>query len=554
MKIVKNFAGQITAMGILSLLAVIGYLYFAVFPAVAIMQQARQDATVFEKLQMLFAEQMLLNNLLFGLAIVLIPFAVLLLLVKLRRDFVLPLSEMATFAEKLGAGEFPPHLPLPETGSDLTGLTRSLNLQRDRLQSTIIKLRACHERERDNRQAADTDNASRTDFIAQLAAELRNPLNSIAGFNEIIRNDISKGCYDRHLATLNDALGRCTNTLSRLIARLIDINKLDVAGNAINIQAFSTVQFLEQLVEYNSFCVNDDELEIVSHTRSETPAKLATDEHQLSAILGLLIRSLTRVAGPQEVISIECYRKQDEIILSCRDNRRSSSREQLAMLYNLGMDFYEKQGKIPIDSISYSLLCAARKTEQLGGQLQAESNEQSQSEFRLIFPARHILPESELAFQSLNTPRSASNLLHTAPDQIRNENEADGEVISSLQILIAENDRDSAQVLQSLLEADGHQVTVICEGPDLKETLQETPFQLAIISMALPQIDVFHAIGDICSNPNRFHNVPILAITAYLSETDRQRLVMLGVKRCMIKPLNYPQLRRQVQHMAIREI
>ena len=548
MKIAKKFACYIGSLLVLLAIILWWYIQHQIVPFWRFLTAQSEKAPV-DTFWLFVHQEELFNGIVFGLLSVITIAYIVGVFFYFQRHIIRPLVKMVALSDRLRQGEFPAKLEVESDSDEISDLERSLNFQRDRLHNSINKLKVSHERERLAREKAESSNTMKSNFIARLAPELRSPLNSIIGFNEIIRNDISKGCYDRRLAMLVDALGHSAEMLDRQISRLLDISLLSSGSDEVNITEFGTAEFMNELLEYNAFCINNDDLELINHFTADMPAVLATDRSILAIVLGVLIRTLAQVAGPGEVISCSCIRDGDEIIFSVRDNRRSNSREQLAMLYNLGANLAALPGHLPPDTISFSLLFVARKAALIGGKMAAESNEASQSEFKLTFPVWEILPDR--GDDSEGTPRIASNLRHSNSLQDRLDQADAEEIRPALKILLAENDRDNALVIKTLLEDDGHQLDVINDGMDLESTLLETDYDLVIISLTLPQINVVGAIKRICREPE-FKRIPVVVIAGFLTEPEREQMLEFGVKRCLVKPLNFARLRKMVFRVAER--
>ena len=119
---------------------------------------------------------------------------------RLYKTFFRHFSDVETFAEALGKGDLPPRLsPVLNCAPELATVAQSMNFLRDRLCNTLGKLKNSYEREKAANAAAEKASALNFQFINRLSPELRTPLNSILGFDAVIRSDIAKGCYDRKL-------------------------------------------------------------------------------------------------------------------------------------------------------------------------------------------------------------------------------------------------------------------------------------------------------------------------------------------------------------------
>ncbi|HEV2883715.1 MAG TPA: histidine kinase dimerization/phospho-acceptor domain-containing protein, partial [Pyrinomonadaceae bacterium] len=95
---------------------------------------------------------------------------------------------------------------------------------RKRLEESEEKLRSLLSREQGLRQAADDANRLKDEFLATMSHELRNPLNVILGYSELLlRNDEIK--KSPHLLRLSEALRRNALAQSYLIRDLLELSR-----------------------------------------------------------------------------------------------------------------------------------------------------------------------------------------------------------------------------------------------------------------------------------------------------------------------------------------
>ena len=93
------------------------------------------------------------------------------------------------------------------------------------LEESEEKLRLMLTREQGLRQAADEANRLKDEFLATMSHELRNPLNVILGYSELLlRTDEIKA--SPHLLRLSEALRRNAVVQSHLIRDLLELSRL----------------------------------------------------------------------------------------------------------------------------------------------------------------------------------------------------------------------------------------------------------------------------------------------------------------------------------------
>jgi CheY-like chemotaxis protein len=310
---------------------------------------------------------------------------------------------------------------------------------------------------------------------------------------------------------------------------------------------------MRELLEYSMFCLQEKDITLINHMSSRVPEKISTDRELLSLILGTLIRALARVSGPGEIISCGCEPAKDKLVFWVRDNRRSEPSENLAALFKRmgpSADFT----KTTTPSV-LNMMFAAEKAASLNAELNVESHEDAACVFTLAFQAWDIISENVI-----ETPKShiISNY-NQDEDESFDEQGGDYDVLTdfkleaelfpgNIRVLLAEDDRDNAEILNNLLSADGEEVSVVDNGGDCMKLLGEGNVDILIMSLFLPETDVVGLIKKIRKTKSA-EKLPVIVLTGYLSQHDRQRLIVAGANRCFIKPLNFQKLRQLVKSL-----
>jgi DNA-binding response OmpR family regulator len=109
-------------------------------------------------------------------------------------------------------------------------------------------------------------------------------------------------------------------------------------------------------------------------------------------------------------------------------------------------------------------------------------------------------------------------------------------------ILIVEDEKRIADVVQSYLEREGFEAIVASTGEEALSQLKKG-FDLVILDLMLPDID-----GEtICSSLREISDVPIIMLTAKSSEEDRVKGLGLGADDYVVKPFSPRELVARVK-------
>ncbi len=109
------------------------------------------------------------------------------------------------------------------------------------------------------------------------------------------------------------------------------------------------------------------------------------------------------------------------------------------------------------------------------------------------------------------------------------------------QVLIVEDNHDSAATLAILVELWGHRVAVAHDGPAALAAAKISPPDTVLLDIGLPGIDGYEVARRLRQQygPRR----PLLvALTAYGQEEDRERSAAAGIDYHLVKPADLDSL------------
>ncbi len=111
-----------------------------------------------------------------------------------------------------------------------------------------------------------------------------------------------------------------------------------------------------------------------------------------------------------------------------------------------------------------------------------------------------------------------------------------------MNILIAEDDENSRQLLETVLTAKGYTVASFDNGLKALSFLQIEPVDLIISDILMPEMDGYGLCRAVKQNQSLQH-IPILFYTAtYTSDQDKRFALSLGATKFLIKPMLMPEL------------
>jgi CheY-like chemotaxis protein len=120
-------------------------------------------------------------------------------------------------------------------------------------------------------------------------------------------------------------------------------------------------------------------------------------------------------------------------------------------------------------------------------------------------------------------------------------------------VLVAEDNPINRELLRELLENRGYAVVEACDGQEALRMVDETKPDILLLDIGMPVLDGHAVARRIRENP-ALAPLPILAITAYAMQGDREKILHSGFDGYLSKPVNAHALADELDRLLhIRE-
>jgi len=412
------------------------------------------------------------------------------------------LAMATTAAEAVAQG-----LPITATGGHVVETHR---LQRSLTSAASLLEKRARERDAEIQRAdaarAEAEQASRTkdQFLAVLGHELRNPLAPALTALELM-----KARDPQAFARERQILERQVAHMIRLVNDLLDVSRLARGKVQLERRRFEIREAVDRAVDMaNPLIVQHGHALDVS-----VPTGGLTIEADLARIVQVLSNLLTNAAkytAPGGLIAVTARASTGQVILACEDNGPGIPDELVATLFDPFA-----QGPRTIDrsegGLGLGLTLARAFAGMHGGTITYERPDQRGSRFLVTLPlAAHV----ERA-----TPVAPASPLHLSASQ---------------QILLVDDNLDANEMLQSALEAAGHEVVTAANGPDALAAAAKSAPTVGILDIGLPGMDGYELarrLREICPD------IWLIALTGYGQASDHAAALAAGFDAHCAKPV-----------------
>lgn len=404
----------------------------------------------------------------------------------------------------------------------------------ERAWTAVEKLRAEAEREQllqreqEARDAAERANQLKDEFLATLSHELRNPLNVILGYSELLLRtpDVERSS---RLTQMAEALRRNAQSQSQLINDLLDLSRLQRGKIALNPEPVSLAAVVDSAVE----TVRTDASAKGIDIRLDAGDQLLLvdgDRLRLQQIAWNVLNNAVKFTPHGGSIEIGLRSDNHEAVFVVADTGQGIDPSFLPHVFEM---FRQADGSNSRRHGGLGIgLALVRQLVQLhGGTIEAESEGPNKgSRFTVRLP---LMREKASLGTSTLTSSAAVNL--NIPPQTN--------------FLIVDDSEDTIAMLEQLLRICGANVTTATNGADALRLAHDNEFDVILSDISMPEMDGFEFLRRLRKIDGR-QNVPVIAITGFGRSDDVERARAAGFYSHLTKPLNIQALADVLDQLA----
>jgi two-component system, sensor histidine kinase and response regulator len=113
-------------------------------------------------------------------------------------------------------------------------------------------------------------------------------------------------------------------------------------------------------------------------------------------------------------------------------------------------------------------------------------------------------------------------------------------------VLLAEDNPVNQHLVARILEKRGHEVATTPDGQQAVEAAAQRRYDVVLMDVEMPVMNGFEAAALIREQENGRPRVPIVAMTAHITEGDRERCLAAGMDEYLAKPIRADELLRVI--------
>lgn len=362
----------------------------------------------------------------------------------------------------------------------------------------------------------------KNEFLATLAHELRNPLAPIRNALQILHLDPEPDVRQQTLGVIDRQLGQ----MVRLVDDLLDISRITNNKLQLRKARIELAEAIRSALETTRPFIEKAGHELTVRLPPE-PVYVEADLTRLAQVFINLLNNSTKYTERGGHIWLTVETQGHEVTVSVRDTGIGITAEHLPQLFEMfsqAAPALERSG----GGLGVGLALARGVVELHGGSIEARSEGLGKGSEILVRLPVAAAPAGE------PQPSGSETELPQGP---------------RCRILIADDNRDSADSLSLLLSLSGHETWTAHDGLEAIEAARSHNPDVALLDIGMPKINGYEVARRIRQEPWG-QRILLVAITGWGQDDDKQQAREAGFDHHLTKPVNLADLRALLEEAS----
>jgi len=386
------------------------------------------------------------------------------------------------------------------------------------------------------KEEAHRANSAKSRFLANMAHEIRTPINTIIGMDEMILREDASGVpaqYNRSMINYASSIKEASESLLGLINDILDISKIESGKMRLVEQEYSPSELIRTLIKMVELKSQQKGLSFNIEIDEKLPNKLFGDVGKIKQIvLNLLANAVkyTDQGGFSFKVSIlEMDDSTCTMSYSVKDTGKGIKEEELENIF-ASFEKMDEEEITGFQTAGLGLDISHQFAELMDGSLTCESQYGQGAEF--VFTVRQSIvdanPSGQFEKAEKKLVRGPYTPQFVAPDA---------------SVLVVDDNPVNLTVIKGLLSATKAFISTATSGEECIEKLKEGSFDIVLLDHVMPGMNGIETLEKI---RKKYPNLPVYALTADKDFETEDFYLSKGFNGYLSKPINAELLEKTI--------
>jgi PAS domain S-box-containing protein len=374
------------------------------------------------------------------------------------------------------------------------------------------------------RDAANASARAKSEFLANMSHEIRTPMNGIIGLTRLA---LDQTLLPKVRDYLENVL-RSSDSLLKILNDILDYSKIEAGLLSIEDNAFDLDEMLDMVRNLFSFTAEEKSLVLDIEVADCVPRLLIGDGLRLQQVLANLLGNAIKFTQQGKVTLsvgfVGMEQGKAKLSFCVEDTGIGMGEDTLA---NLFRPFTQADATITrrFGGTGLGLAISHKLLAMLGSEFKVESRIGQGTRFSF---------DIAIKLAQANSQAQHRRRTQTTP-ATRQEGRAGA--LAGKRVLVAEDNRINRLVACELLRGAGIQVATASNGREVLALLRQEAFDAVLMDVQMPEMNGLEATRLLREDDN-FTTLPVIAITAGVTDDERDRALASGMNGFLAKPID----------------
>ncbi|HEY0961873.1 MAG TPA: response regulator [Pseudomonadales bacterium] len=363
-------------------------------------------------------------------------------------------------------------------------------------------------------------------FLANVSHEIRSPMNAILGFSQLLKDDQNLTPTQRDNLEIINSSGQ---HLLALIDDILNLSRIESGNFLIHLQPLNPGLFLNEVVQFYLRRPIKHGVVFEPVIAANLPPVISTDPRGVRQVCMNLLTNAFKFTERGRVVFRANIEQHDlhhgMLVIEVSDTGVGIGEKDLNLIFNAFEQTH--YGAVSAEGYGLGLSICKNIVQLLGGTLDVESALNKGSKFTLKVPVA-------IGAEAGANAEASSNYADRPETDL-----------SAFKLLIVDDIESNRRLLRELLEKSRIGIREAATAQEALDATREWRPSLVLMDIRMPAMSGCEAISEL-RREAEFTKLPIIAISANATGSERERVLGLGATDFVTKPFTKDELYRKV--------